>query len=511
MKKWRRYVPAGVLVLVLAVTVMLTFTVKAEKTEDGVIPDKVYFGTINGSGLTQEQAAEEIEAYVEQLMKTEITLTAGENTLKVTAEELGLYWSNPEIVEEAACIGKSGNLIARYKDVKDLEQEDRVYTIGFSVDTAKVTEVLKNGLETLNKKTVDTGLKRENGKFVVVAGSQGINVKVEESVETIESFFAALWKEADATIVLVTEVEEPRGSEEELSKVKDVLGAFTTNFSSGMVARTKNIKRGTEIINGTVLYPGDEFSVTGVCAPYTKENGYEMAGAFENGQHVQSYGGGMCQVSTTLYNAVIRAELEITERFAHSMTVAYVDQSADAAIAGTWKDLKFVNNTEAPVYIEGYTNAGQLIFNIYGQETRDANRVVSYVSEITEQTDPGIVFNSVSDPVGTVRLVQSVHLGIKAQLWKIVTVDGVEVSKEIFNKSSYNPAKAIYEVGVSSSNAEAVAAIKAAIATNDLAKIKETAAYWSDEAIAARQQPQNQGATGSGDQTADPAAAGSGD
>ena len=222
----------------------------------------------------------------------------------------------------------------------------------------------------------------------------------------------------------------------------------------------------------------------------------------------------MCQVASTLYNAVIRAELEITERFAHSMTVGYVQPSEDATMAEGYKDLKFVNNTDAPVYIESYAANGTMTFTVYGQETRDPNRKVSFESETLEVTEPGTPsFTAVDAPIG-LTLVQGAHQGIKAQLWKIVTVNGEEVSREVFNKSTYKANIAYYEVGVSSSNAEAVAAVKSAIATNDLATIQNVVAYWNDEAIAARQQQQNQqnqgttgsdneGTTGSENQTLD--------
>lgn len=99
-----------------------------------------------------------------------------------------------------------------------------------------------------------------------------------------------------------------------------------------------------------------------------KENGYALAGSYENGQTVQTYGGGICQVSTTLYNAVIRAELKIVERFPHSMTVHYVPRSADAAIAGTHKDMKFKNTFDTPIYIEGKANGSTITFTVYGKK-----------------------------------------------------------------------------------------------------------------------------------------------
>ena len=102
-----------------------------------------------------------------------------------------------------------------------------------------------------------------------------------------------------------------------------------------------------------------------------EKNGYYVAGAYSKGKVIDSIGGGACQVTTTLYNAVLEAELEIVERQAHSMTISYVDLSRDAAIAGTYKDLKFKNNTDVPILIEAYTKGRKITFNIWGYETRD--------------------------------------------------------------------------------------------------------------------------------------------
>ena len=116
--------------------------------------------------------------------------------------------------------------------------------------------------------------------------------------------------------------------------------------------RKQNVAVGAEKINGTLVQPGEEFSVEAVVVPFDAENGYALAASYEMGKVVDSYGGGICQVSTTLYVAVLKAELEVTERYSHSMIVHYVDPSMDAAIAEGLKDLKFINNTDAPIYIE---------------------------------------------------------------------------------------------------------------------------------------------------------------
>ena len=151
-------------------------------------------------------------------------------------------------------------------------------------------------------------------------------------MDAIDDSLKEGWKD-DNTVELAAEVTKPQGSEEELSKVKDVLGTFSTNYASSAAGRKANIANGSKKINGSVIYPGEEFSVYQTVAPFNADNGYKLAGAYENGTTVDAYGGGICQVSTTLYNAVIRAELEVTERSGHSMIVGYVDPSADAAIA----------------------------------------------------------------------------------------------------------------------------------------------------------------------------------
>lgn len=488
MKRWKLYTATAALTLVLGAAAVLSVTLNVSAQGDDTIPQRVYFGDISVGGMTEEEAAAQVEDYVSQLGSTKVTFAAGENEIEVTANELGLSWSNPDIVKEAAGLGKSGNLVVRYMAMKDLEHEDRVYEIGCSVDTEKIRRVLEANAQALNTEAKDGGLTRENGAFTVIPGSQGVTVNMEESVAAIEEYFKQPWEEHSGKVELVADVVEPRGSEAELSKVKDVLGSFQTEYASHSSGnRSTNISNGATKINGSVVYPGDQFSVYEIVSPFTPENGYELAGAYENGQTVESYGGGICQVSTTLYNAVIRAELEVVERFAHSMIVSYVDPSADAAIAGTYKDLKFVNNTSAPIYIEGYTSGGYLTFTVFGQESREAGREVIFESETTSTTDPGIEFKGTGAPIGSITRVQGSHEGKTARLWKIVKVNGQEVSREEFNNSTYRPSPTIYEVGTFSGfgNPDAVANINAALATQDEATIRAAAAAWSDEALAA--------------------------
>ena len=174
------------------------------------------------------------------------------------------------------------------------------------------------------------------------------------------------------------------------------------------------------------------------------------------------------------------------------MIVTYVQPSMDAAIAGDYKDFKFRNNTDAPIYIQGYTKNRKCYFVIYGEETRDPNRKVTFESEVESEEIPEPQFKMVEQPIGFINKVQGVHQGSKCVLYKIITVNGQVISKEVFNRSTYKASPAIYEIGVSSSHPEAVKAIKDAIATGDIEKIKTAASYWSDEAIKKREHPDDE-------------------
>ena len=487
MKIWKKILPFAAFAIIVAGFSLASDMVKAQENEDGVIPDKVYIGDIAVGGMNADEATQAVQADVAQRMSAQFTLTAGERQVTVSAEDLGVEWANTHVIEDALTVGKAGNLIERYKAKKDLENADKVFDIQYDVDEQKVKSCLEANAGELNQEPVENGLTRENGAFVLTEGKQGVEVDTTKAVAEIEDFFSSDWNGGNGTIELSAKVVDPKVSAEDLKKVKDVLGTFSTDFSASSAGRIANVKNATEKINGSVLYPGEEFSVYDTIGPLDASNGYELAGAYENGTTVESYGGGVCQVSTTLYNAVIRAELEVTERFNHSMMVDYVQPSMDAAIAGTYKNMKFKNSTEAPVYIEGYTDGGILYFTIYGEETRDPDRKVTFESETVSVDEPATQIVASGDPIGAVNVTQKSHTGRTAQLWKIVTVNGVEKSREVFNKSKYNASPKIISVGTASDNGDAINAINAAIATQDEATVRATAAEWSAEAIAARQ------------------------
>lgn len=476
----------GLVCFALAISLLGLWSFRAQASEENgkakrILPG-IFIENISLEGKTAEEARAEVESYVsESLGGRVISLIAIDgNKVDITPAEIGLRWSNPEIVEEAADIGQTGNVVARYKAAKDLQYQNKVFHMEFDADREQIRQILEQQCAAYNVEAKDATLSRVNGSFVINEGQTGKVIDVEASTQLICDYFNSDWNEEEGgSIELIISVDEPQGTAEELGKVKDVLGTFTTSYRTSGSARSANVANGCALINGTTLYPGDEFSTCEAITPFTSENGYYMAASYLNGQVVDSLGGGICQVSTTLYNAVLLSELEVTERHNHSMIVTYVDPSADAAIAeSSGKDFRFVNNTQAPLYIEGVTTDDKHItFTIYGVETRDSGHQVRYESEVVSTTYPDteVIYVNESLPLGSIS-VQSAHIGYKANLWKIVTENGREVSREQVNSSSYKVTPRTATVGVATADPNAYNQIMAAIATNSIDHVKNVAA-----------------------------------
>lgn len=483
----RKFVKRGYLLIFAVVGTLLCGMPVQAKNED-TIKTGIYAGDIELSGMTASEAKATVEEYVAGLQDTEIKLLAAEDReVVVTAGDLGVCWANPELVEEAVEIGSHGNVIERYKVLKDLEHENKIYPILLSFDLQAISDTLTEKCAKYDREAVNVSLKREDGEFYIVEGQKGYRLDVETSIDLVNDYLTEDWNHQPCTIALDIAVEEPKGSTEELAEVKDVLGSFTTAYTSSGSSRSANVENGCKLIDGITLYPGEEFSTYETVSPFSEANGYYMAGSYVNGKVVDSLGGGICQVSTTLYNAVLRAELEVTERHNHSMIVSYVDPSADAAIAeSSGKDFRFVNNLDYPIYIEGYTKGKKITFNIYGKETRDAGREVRYESEILEVTNPpaDTIYADASYPIGYI-VTESAHIGYRAKLWKIVTENGVEVSRTEVNSSKYKMVPRSATVGTATSDPAAYDEIMAAIGTGNVDHVKNVIAILTAQAASA--------------------------
>ena len=472
MRKWKIISGTGLMLLGLLFPAAGCRQVYAEEKTSPEILEGVFIDSVNVSGMNKKEAVQAVEDHMREVKGYRIQLQIGDNVVSVPAGELGLDWANESVVDKALDFGQKGNIVKQYKARKDLEQEPVRLTLQYGADEASIETVLKEKCVVLDREPENATMTRTEDGFDIVPEKQGITLEVDEAQKTIQDYLSSQWRSGLGMVTLPAKITEAAHKASELQTVQDILGSASTDYSSSSANRAANIQRGTELLNGTVVYPGESVSVTELVIPFDEENGYAPAPSYENGEVVDSYGGGICQVSTTLYMSLLRAELEITERHNHSMIVNYVKPSMDAAISEGYKDLKFTNNLETPIYIEGYTSGGEVGFVVYGQEYRPEGRSVTYESETLETIEPEVELTASQDSFGTITQTGSPHTGYNACLWKIVSENGKE-TKEQVNSSTYNMTPEKYSVGVRTDSAEAESKLRAAIDANDLNQVYE--------------------------------------
>lgn len=439
---------------------------------------------VDVSGMDKAELSDWIDSYVKDYGKKEVALSLDgtKNKVNVPLSELKLSVDKQVDYDNMLQYGNKGNIMQKLSE--------RIYIIGNNknielrllANENSIKKVLNNAKDTLNIKAVDGSIKRENGAFVITEGITGVTIDDSKAIKKIEEYLNDELKDSDDMLIKLPSTKlKPRGTREDLEQITDVLGTFSTIYT-GTAGRKSNVANGAGRINGSIIYPNEVFSVYECVSPFDKAHGYELAGSYENGTVVQTYGGGICQVSSTLYNAALMSELKIVERSAHSMMVSYLDPSKDAAISGTAKDFKFENNTEYPIYIEGSTNGSKITFSIYGHDTRPAERSIKYVSEIISTTEPDVKYVQVDKPIGYKNVLQSAHIGHKAKLWKIITENGIE-TKELVNNSSYRASPRIVEIGVKSDDPDAVSAIKDALQSKDKEVVQNALDEWKNKKV----------------------------
>lgn len=484
---------AILITLVIGQVLLVKLKVNAENT----IGAGLTIGGMSIAGMTVEDAENMVNTYIDGIRPIEVTfIVAAGNKVTTTYDNLGIMWGNPQVIRDEIDAENKGNVIERYKNRKDVEVNGLDLPLDVLFDTAAVESFINTECKIYDESFSNASISRENGEFVIVGGEPGEAVSLSGALVEITDNLYNYYKEGVTEVKLPVNVADPGASMEQLSMIKDLLGTYTTSFSSSGSNRANNVINGCSKLNGTVIFPGEEVSAYKIISPFTTENGYYLAGSYMNGQVVESLGGGICQVTSTLYNAVLLAELEVVERNNHSMVVTYVPKSADAAIAeSSGKDFRFKNNTEYPIYIEGITADKKITFNIYGVETRPENRKVEYVSEVLSETVPEDVIKAdASLPIGSFSS-SPAHIGYTARLWKVVYVDGQETEREIVNNSKYSPSPKTYIVGVATSNPDSYNKMMAAIATGDIATCQSIASQINYLDLLLQQQAAEQNVT----------------
>ncbi|MBQ2412419.1 MAG: VanW family protein, partial [Anaerotignum sp.] len=443
-----------------------------KKVQELLSAEGIYQGvTIDGTDVAGMSEAEALEL-LQNKYKTEIggqVLTlyyegeaeegeeAEELKWEVPFVEIGAGYQVEEAVKAAYETGRTGSEAENKKVGKALLKGGVDIEVPYTYDSKLMDEKLAKIAEEFDREAEDSTVTRKNGKFVITDEKDGL---VMDKEKTIENVAAVMETRMSGEALIVAEVTKPEVTAKDNENVTDLIGTFYTTFNNSDRNRNTNLAVGCNYINGTILAPGEVFSANVELGSQTAAGGYKMAGVYNNGKVEQGMAGGVCQVTTTLYNAALMAELEIVERHPHSMTVGYVPLGRDAAVAGNYKDLKFRNNTEYPIMIEAYAANGKLVMNIFGHEVHNAGRKVSFdtVYEATVPKPAEKITEDPERPEGEREITSKGRTGSKVSVYKTVT-DGGKTKREWFSSSSYRAVADEVTVGTKKVEAPVVAPV----------------------------------------------------
>ena len=312
------------------------------------------------------------------------------------------------------------------------------YEVSTDVTAAPAIDVDKIAADIIGD-PVNATVSKKDGK-TIIAGKAGVSFDTDKAREIIGDG-------SQETYTIPVTITQPSITAETL-KAKlfhDTLARTATNLDEGNAPRTNNIRLAAKAINGTILNPGDEFSYNGTVGERTAARGYQEAHAYSGGKIIDEFGGGVCQPSSTLYMAVLRADLKVIERHNHSFTVSYTPLGEDATVDYGNLDFRFVNNTAYPVKILAEQTDGQMIMTIVGTKTSD--KTVTTRTEVLETYKPETVTKTDSSmEAGDSRVETSGITGYSTKTYKQITENG-KTTEVLANSSTYSKRDEVVYVG----------------------------------------------------------------
>ncbi len=339
--------------------------------------------------------------------------------------------------------GEPGEMVDREKAlgyIAEAVQKPEISEIELVVEKSKPHEVdIDEFYEEMSREPQNAEYRLEDGEVIVVPHHS--QVKVEKG--KIADALASQEKRYSLTVD-VTPADVTKEDLEELL-FRDVLGTYTSNFSTSSSSRASNVCLTAERINGYILMPGDEFSYDKTVGKRTIANGYKEAGVFVGNKKETGIGGGICQTSSTLYSAALYSDIEIVRRTSHSLPVGYVPAGQDATIAQGYIDLVLKNNTEYPVKIVATISGRNITCSFLG--VKDPDKTVEIVHSSFRPTEPEVERTENPDiPQGYKKIVEKGAPGFSVASKRIVKVKGEVVREEKLTNSVYHPMNIVEEV-----------------------------------------------------------------
>ena len=430
-------IAGGIIVLcaVIALAITLIFG-SGETICKGVSVSGVAVG-----GMSRDEAAKAARLWAQERVRRNITLTALDRRWSGNLASLGMRIDWQKSVDQAFAVGREGSIIERAVCVLSSGGKGKQITATPLIDPALLGKTLKKVALAVNRPHQDARLVVVDDRLQVKHDASGI--KLDETAAA--SVLAQAAGSGKNFVALPIVVDPPEVTTQDCATIDTLLGSFTTSFNRSLRGRTHNLILAANAVSGHVLKPGQVFSCNDAIGPRLTGRGYQVAQIFVKGELVDGIGGGICQVSSTLFNAVLLAGLKVVERSPHAGVVPYVAPGRDATVAYGQKDFRFQNSNTLPIGVVAIVKGSRLTVQIYGA-AQDKKEVRVYTSGL-RRTAAGS--KTVIDPKLAPGATKVVHKGVGGAdvvlYRKMAGPDGKDLVSAF--RSRYVPQKAIIAVG----------------------------------------------------------------
>lgn len=433
----------GVSILIIMIILIIYQNNTAKAWSNRIYPG-VKIENQDLSGKTRYEAKNIMkQKYKTGIIKNKLNIKGKSSTYTLEISKIDPKYNIDETVDKAFNYGKDRSLFKKFELIKfsPAKQYDLKFTYNYKVLDELIEKIKKD----VNKEPVNATLNINGEKIKVVSEKKGEELQSDKLKSEILS---KMNLKSGQDIQIPMKVVNAKITSGQISSINSKISEFSTEYGSmSSDERANNIMLATQSVNGKILMPGDTFSFNNVVGERTAQRGYEAAPVIIGDKVDSGLGGGICQVSTTLYNAVIRANIKSTERTHHTLPSHYVKLGMDATVDYGSLDYKFKNTLKYPIYIEGDASGGMISFNIYSNKSL-ANVITNIDSQVCKTVKPGIEY--VDDPTlkkGETEVVTPSSTGYEVKVTKITTQNGRTISQGLIADDYYEPVDAVIKRG----------------------------------------------------------------
>jgi vancomycin resistance protein YoaR len=413
-------------------------------------PKNIYEGIkvegVDVSGLSINEAAIKLEDAINNYLDGKSIVLRYNNLLwTVKPKDISLDYKTDKAVNEAFRAGREGNVLERLITVVNIRLKGKDLSLEPSYDKTSLKRILGNIKKKLDKEGTDAYITYEKGVIEAHKEKIGKQFNVDNNIKLIENH---IMQEKFGVVDLDVTEKKPAVLFDDIKDINTVLSVFSTVFNPKDSNRTQNLKLSCDKINGLILMPNEVFSMNETLGPRTVENGYKEAKIIIKSEYVNGVGGGVCQITTTLYDAVLLSRLKIVERSHHSLPSIYVGPGQDATIAENYLDFKFKNDRDYPIFISASLVRNKVTVKILGKENYEDYKVKLVpvvIEEYPPDEDEIIIDDTIPD--GEEVIAQHPKNGCRVILYReLYNSDGELVEREKISDDVYKPIKAQLKV-----------------------------------------------------------------